>query len=426
MNGFFFSQKLQIMAAVIVLLFVGLALDLKFHGLAWRLFYSVTGEEAPANQLYGFVLYLANPPRAHPVVPTTLPINYSSVNPLGMNTFLDLEVEPAKRQRQLQMIADAGFGWIRQQFRWEDIEIEGRGNFTDTRNGLPVDAWKKYDNIVDLADQYHLKIIARLGVPPKWSEPPRAVRGFAPPTDMQDFVNYAVAVATRYQGRIQFYQVWNEPNIYPEWGEQVPNPEAYTDLLCRTYRALTQVDPSIAVISGTLAQTIEMSDRNLNDLVFLQRMYQTGAAQCFDILGAQAYGLFSGPTNRRIRPTQINFARVLWLRDMMIANGDAKKPIWIGEMAWNPVPDAQTVPDVQYRMNYGQVNDDQAARYAVEGYRRAREEWPFVGVINYWYFKMPDESRKNEAIYYFRMVDPDFTPRPVYQAIKAYATSANH
>ncbi len=56
-----------------------------------------------------------------------------------------------------------------------------------------------------------------------------------PPADFQDFVDYAVAVAERYQGRIQYYQVWNEPNLYPEWGDQTVNAEAYTDLLCRTY-----------------------------------------------------------------------------------------------------------------------------------------------------------------------------------------------
>ena len=52
-----------------------------------------------------------------------------------------------------------------------------------------------------------------------------------------------MAVAERYQGRIHYYQIWNEPNIYPEWGEQTVNPEAYTELLCRTYAALKAVDP---------------------------------------------------------------------------------------------------------------------------------------------------------------------------------------
>ena len=195
----------------------------------------------------------------------------------------------------------------------------------------------------------------------------------APPGDMQDFVNYAAAVATRYKGRIRYYQVWNEPNIYPEWGNQAVNPEAYTDLLCRTHDAFKAIDPSITIISATLAQTIELTDANLSDFVFLQRMYDAGRERCFDILGAQGYGLFSGPSDRRMRLTTINFSHVLWLRDMMIANDDADKPIWIGEMAWNYVPDEAAVPQIIDRLKYGQVTEEQAARYAVEAYQRAAE-----------------------------------------------------
>jgi hypothetical protein len=176
------------------------------------------------------------------------------------------------------------------------------------------------------------------------------------------------------------------------------------------------------VISATLAQTVELSETNLSDFVFLQRMYNAGAGKCFDILGAQGYGLFSGPTDRRMRLTTVNFSHVLWLRDLMIANGDADKPIWIGEVGWNPVPDETTAPGITDRLKYGQVTEEQAARYAVEAYQRARDEWPFVGVLCYWYFKPADDHNKNQSWYYFRMVDPDFTPHPVYDAIKVYAT----
>jgi hypothetical protein len=124
-----------------------------------------------------------------------------------------------------------------------------------------------------------------------------------------------------------------------------------------------------------------------------------------------------------MRVTTINYSHVIWLRDLMVANGDAAKQIWIGEMAWNPVPDEKEVPDIQGRLNYGQVTDEQAARYAVEGYEVALEEWPWVGVINYWYFKKADESEKNQSQYYFRLVDPDFTPRPIYNAIASFRCS---
>jgi hypothetical protein len=418
-------RTLSTLVAIALVLVVALALDLRFKGLGWQLLYQTTGEEEPVKQLYGFVGYLGNLTRRQPVTATVTPTLHPVTNPLGINTFLDLEVEPAKRERSIQMIADAGFAWIRQQFRWDDIEISGRGNFVDDRNDLngdgskdAIDAWAKYDNIVSLATQYRLSIIARVGSVPAWAQSAGALAGYAPPADPQDFAAFAGVLAERYKGRIQFYQIWNEPNIYPEWGAQPVNPEAYTDLLCRAYRAIRAADPTAVVISGALAPTIDLSGTNLNDHIFLQRMYAMGAGECFDILGAQGYGLFSGPTDRRMRITQLNFAHMLWLRDQMIANGDAAKPIWIGEMAWNPVPDA---PDIADRMRFGQVTEEQGARYAVEAYERARTEWPFVGVISYWFFKRPADYEKNQSFYYFRMVEPDFTPLPVYDALKTYA-----
>ncbi|MHB8627288.1 MAG: hypothetical protein ACYDBJ_28025 [Aggregatilineales bacterium] len=419
-----FRRWLPIAAALILVLLIGgLAFDLRAHGLVWRYLYSVTGEESALKQIAGFVGYLGNFTRPQPntTVTTAIPYTGANLNPLGVNTFLENEVEPAKRERQMQMIHDAGFGWIRQQFNWDDIEISGRGDFIDRRNGAPISAWDKYDNIVDLANKYNVQIIARLNSTPAWSQAPdNQYPGHAPPADFNDFVNYAAAVAMRYKGRIHFYQVWNEPNIYPEWGNASINPEAYTDMLCQTYMALKAIDPTIVIISGALAPTDELNTRNLNEFIFLQRMYDAGAAKCFDILGAQGYGLRTGPADHRLRSTDTNFGRNLWLRDLMLANKDGNKPIWIGEMGWNPVPNDPSIAD---RLYYGQVTDEQAARYAVEAYQRARAEWPWVGVVSYWFFKRASDSDKDQSPYYFRLVDPDFTPRPAYNAIKQYAQS---
>lgn len=409
---------------IALLLAVALALDLRAQGAAWRYLYNVTGEETPIDQLYGFVNYLGNLTRRLPQTADDIPTRYRVENPVGVNTFLQLEPEFAKRERQMQMIAEAGIAWIRQEFTWQDIEIEARGDFTDRRNDVDgdglkdeINAWAKYDSIVELAEKYDVQIIARLGTPPGWSQPPELAGTFAPPADYQDFANFAAAVAERYRGRVRYYQLWNEPNLGAEWGNQPANPEAYTDLLCRAYRALKAVDPEIVVISGALAPTIDISGYNLSAFVYLQRMYDAGARSCFDILGAQGYGLFTGPTDSRLRITNVNYVYPLWLRDLMVANGDAGKPIWVGEMAWNPVPEEG---DIQDRTRFGQVTDEQAARYAVEAYERAQREWPWMGVICYWFFRRPDESEKNQSWYYFRMVDPDFTPRPVYTAIKKY------
>jgi hypothetical protein len=423
------GRRFFIALFILLILTALLWLDLRAHGLAWNYLWNVTGEEEPLPQVRGFVEYLGNFIRPQLRLDPITPISHTDVTPYGINTFLQQEVEVAKRERQLQMIAEAGFGMIRQQFPWADIEVDGRGQFTDSRNdhdgdGQPdtIDAWAKYDNIVDLAEQYGIQIQARLDNPPKWSRANPDAGDFAPPDDYQDFVNFAVAVAERYQGRIRYYQIWNEPNANQEWGNAPVNPEQYTDLLCRTYTALKAVDPDIVVISAPLSPTVELSDRNLNEFIFLQRMYDAGAGACFDVMAAQGYGFYSGPTDRRMRPQTLTFARNLYIRDLMVANGDAHKSIWISEAAWNAQPEDPSIVTSQYGA-FGIVTEEQAARYMPLGYQRAQEEWPWIGNIAYWFFKRADDSERNQAFYYFRMVEPDFTPLPVYDSMKQYITT---
>ena len=97
----------------------------------------------------------------------------------------------------------------------------------------------------------------------------------------------------------------------------------------------------------------------------------------------------------------------------MVKNGDAGKAIWLAEMNWNAVP-------AGIRPDFGQVTEEQQARYAPLAYARAQAEWPWVGATMFWFFKRADDSEKNQAWYYFRMVEPDFTPLPVYDSMKAY------
>ncbi|NDJ78980.1 MAG: cellulase family glycosylhydrolase, partial [Chloroflexi bacterium] len=418
-----FGFKLRTLAIVLVVGVIGmaaLALDLMSEGLVYDWLWERTGETEPAQQVLGFGQYLVRWTRQQPETEPFAQLDHNDVNPYGVNTFLEQEVEPEKRERQLKMISDAGFGWIRQQFTWEDIEIHGKGDFMDRRNldtVGEVSAWDKYDNIVDLAAQYDINIIARLSQPPAWSQPPGTTNAYTPPADYNDFVDYAVAVAGRYQGRIIHYQVWNEPNLYPEWGDQTVSAEDYTQMLCSTYHALKAVDPEIVVITGALGPTVDLSGRNAYDLLYLQRMYQAGVGDCFDVLSVQGYGLWSGPTDERLRQVTINYQRLLWVRDMMVANGDAHKPIWISEAGWNPVPDDPSIADLE---RYGQVTMEQAAEWAPLAYERALREWPWVGVINYWYFKPADESNVGHSWYYFRLVEPDFAPTPIWESLAAY------
>ena len=377
---------------------------------------SVTGEEDLNEQVKGLgrliILRLTRPPlQLDPMVP----IAHAGVNPFGVNAFLEQEVEPQKLELAMQMIRDAGFHWVRQEFPWEDIEHSARGDFWDHK--WNKSAWEKYDRIVDLANQYGLELIVRLGNPPTWARADGDARGtFAPPDDPEDLGNFVHAVVERYRGKVTYFQIWNEPNIYPEWGEQPVDAAGYVKLLQVAYRRAKEANPDCVIISAGLAQTIETGPKNLSDLTYLQQMYDAGVKGYFDIMGVMAYGLWTGPGDHRASPELTNFARPQLIRDIMVRNGDADKALWATEIGWNAVPqDFAGIP------TYGRVTLDQQARYAVQAYQRAQEEWPWMGVMNYWFFKRATDAETGQAFYYFRLVEPDFSPLPVYAALRVYA-----
>ncbi|MBX3014487.1 MAG: cellulase family glycosylhydrolase [Caldilineaceae bacterium] len=384
-----------------------------------------TGEEQWAAQLKGATDLAADWVRPRLALAPTAVERTPAISPFGINVFLEQEVEPAKRELAVQLAAAAGFRWLRQEFTWEDIEIHGKGDFEDRRHLPYRSAWDKYDQIVALAEQYNMAMIVRLSNPPTWTRALTDTVGtYAPPDDVQDFADFVGAVVERYRGRIHYYQLWNEPNIYPEWGVYPISPEAYTQLLKAGATAARAADPNVTIIAGALAATIELSpnaaagQNNLSDLIFLQRMYDAGAAPYFDVVAMQGYGLWSGPTDRRLHPRVLNIAHHQFIRDLMVQNGDAHKPIWLAEMNWNAAP-----PGVN--PVYGQVTEAQQARYLPLAYARLQAEWPWIEVANTWYLKRATDeweaAQRPEA--YFRLLRPDFTPLPVYDAMQQYLQS---
>ena len=380
--------------------------------------YDLTGEEELPGQLRGTVHWLYSAIRPQPKQAEDAQIEWPIDSAFGMNTFLEQEVLIEVRAQTLKMLGDAGFDYIRQQFPWEDIEIHGKGDFIDRRNEpAGIDAWAKYDNIVQLAEENGIEVIARLDNPPSWTRALTDTIGtHAPPDNFDDYGDFVDQVVSRYKGQIRYFQIWNEPNIYPEWGEQAVSAEDFTRLLCTGYERAKGANPEAIILAGALSPTVALDGRNMNDLVYLQRLYRAGAGECFDILSAQGYGLWSGPTDQRLRPTVINYPHVLFLRDLMVRYGDEGKPIWISEAGWNTVPANMAEP-------YGRVSGEQQARYAVQAYQRAERDWPWAGAINYWFFKRATDLEKDQPFYYFRLLEPDFNQTQAWTSLAAYTAS---
>jgi polysaccharide biosynthesis protein PslG len=337
----------------------------------------------------------------------------TDVNPFGANFFLDREVEDWKRDRTVRMAREAGIVWGKQQFSWE--EIEKRKNQFE---------WDKSDQIVAIFEKYSVQLIARLDRPPAWARQDKNIPQ-SPPDNFNDYGDFVDAFVRRYRGRIHYIQIWNEPNIFPEWGNKPVDPAGYAALLEIAYARAKAADPNIRVVSAPLAITLgegwsATSDawRNQNDLEYLSDLYKAGAKDHFDILSANAFGLRASPDDPP-DPNKLNFARVALTRQIMEANNDAYKAVWINEYGWNAAP-----PDfTNDQLIWGRVTEQQQADYTLRGIIEGRTKWPWLGVVNIWYFRQVGDISPDRADYYFRILDVDFTPRLVYRRLQDVAAT---
>ncbi len=102
----------------------------------------------------------------------------------------------------------------------------------------------------------------------------------------QEYANWVADLARAGADAIE---VWNEPNIEREWLIGHISPQAYTNLLCTAYRAIKDANPNTIVISAAPAPTGYFggcSPNGCDDLPWLQGMYNAGAANCMDYIGA--------------------------------------------------------------------------------------------------------------------------------------------
>ncbi len=300
--------------------------------------------------------------------------------------------------RLVSLVREARFDAIVQVIAWREVEPE-KGQYT----------WEFPDAVVRAAEFYDLVPIFRVDFQPLWA---RNTWTNAPPERLEDYGDFVHALAKRYRGRVAGYIVWNEPNLAHEWGGMRPDPAAYAALLKVAYQQIKHADPAALVVSAGLAPTNEQSDQAMDDRAFLRGLYAAGATAYFDVLGAHAYGFGYPPDDQRNDHDGLNLARLQDLRDIMEANGDEGKPVWITEFGW---PTESTDPAHAWQV----VTEKQQAAYLVRAYEKAAQDWPWVELLAVWNLSVGldvDDQMRGYSI-----VNDDYSPKPAYHALQRLA-----
>ncbi len=324
----------------------------------------------------------------------------------GINVEL-LQYSESDLRANLQLMQRANFHWLRQFAYWDEIETQP-GEFD----------WSAWDQLATaLKDFPQFELVAVLMNSPAWA---RARRGdspltkTAPPQDLQYFASFASAFAARYGAVIDYYQIWDEPNLGEAWGGLEPRPAEYAALLAMTHEAILRADPDALIVAAGLAPTTETAGRNISDIRYLDALYAQGARQWMDVVAGKPYGFSTSPQDRQVDKAALNFSRIIALREVMLAHDDGKKALWASNYGWNALPaDWAGPPSI-----WGAVSEAQRVDYTLGALERAQREWPWLGALflQHWQPAAAADSPQ----WGFALRGQDGQPTPLLLALESY------
>jgi hypothetical protein len=202
-----------------------------------------------------------------------------------------------------------------------------------------------------------------------------------PPSEPAAFAAFCAYLAERYGTRLTALEIWNEPDQSNEDYFAGPQKAArYAALLRAAYPAIKRVNPSVAVLAGSIVGS--------NGL-FLRALYAAGIKGYYDGLAVHFYTL--------------TLAALRSIHEVQLANGDST-PLWLDEFGWSSCWPRQKIEQEQ-----GCVTArTQAANIASALREMAGAPWIAAAVL----YKLRDSSNED-----FGMLSAGGSRKPAFSAL---------
>jgi hypothetical protein len=255
----------------------------------------------------------------------------------------------------LDLSRKAGLVWVRDwSLKWMEVEPEeGRFTFVET------------DHQINRPLRHGMNVLGLLPFPSSpWSasgavpteagmssEERRAVVARAP-KDVRQFANYVERTAEHYKGRVEWFQVFNEP-LFTSYA--LPRSEGYsaTDYAMYTKAfasAARRANPSCRILAGIgyIREGQIMDD--------FDEFFQSGGLDAIDAVDIHCYP--------RIRPPEFIEELLESLNALMDRHG-GRKPIWLTEYGYYADDELWAVPMPHQDFNQPLRDERVQAEYAV-------------------------------------------------------------
>ena len=278
----------------------------------------------------------------------------------------------------VDLAADAGVRWTREEFHWEWIEPEPGVQDADTL--------ARYDHAVTSLRDHGISILGLLAYDAPWSAGENA-----PATDAQrdDYARFAASMVGRYHESVHYWEIWNEPNLDHFWKPKA-DPQAYAALLRTAHTAIKQADPEAKVVGCAVSGV---------GLDFIRDVLDAGGGAYMDVLSIHPY---SGHESTDAADERQEIRRLR----AMLADYGLNPPIWVTEVGF------------QTSTNENGVSEEEQGGMLARTYLTLFSEGVDL-VINYDF--ADDGKDLSDGEQCFGVLRHDLSPKPAWRALATMA-----
>lgn len=276
----------------------------------------------------------------------------------------------------IDLVAEMGFPWVKLYADWDGSDPQA----------LVDQAIQRYPGV---------KILLRIDKSPGGAR----TGDDNNPIRADQLQSYLRGLVPRLRGKVQAYELFNEPNLKYEWnaniagGSGMPSATGYTRILQAAYPVIKELDPSATVVSGGLSTAGEGGPGSVGDLNFIDGMYNAGARGSFDVLGIHPYG---GPCtwDATSCSDSVHFRRAEDQRNRVVSRGDSDRKLWATEFGWLVDPRTYGYGTFQGRdcmaglggrATWVRSPQDVATQLS-NAHRFAADNWPWMGGMFFFNF----------------------------------------
>jgi hypothetical protein len=316
-------------------------------------------------------------------------------------------------------LAALNVGWVKTQLSWKLFEPRP-GEYDQ-------DLLAELDHLVVAMQNNGIQLLLGLAKAPDWSRPTTEADG--PPADPAHFEAFASFIASRYQGQVAAYELWNETNLQREWQGALLSGTTFVELLAAGAAGIRAADPQAVIISGAPAPTgINDGVTAVDDRLYLQQMAAAGLGRVVDAVGIHPYGWANPPEATAVwpdpavpshndHPSFFFQDTIMDYRAILDEAGLAHLPLWTTEFGWGSFDQFGRQPPAEAAFMTA-VNEWQQAVYTLRAFEMG-QELVWMGPMILWNLNFAPTLGSDFSESGYSMLRPDGLARPIYHSLAA-------